>query len=94
MKYLKRTSKNRGTSVERTTEPDEIDIEILQQSFAVEQITQKFQKHKNETPREKTQKNPEIVRNTTLQGKPVNTRGDKYNLRPKTIHNDSDSYRY
>ena len=42
--------------MERTTEPDEIDIEILQQSFAVEQITQKFQKHKNETPREKTQK--------------------------------------
>ena len=39
-------------------------------------------------------KNPENPQNTPSQEEPINTRGDKYNLRPNSNPNYSDTYRY
>ena len=40
------------------------------------------------------QKTPENSQNTPLQKEPINTRGEKYNLRPNPNPNYSDTYRY
>ena len=41
-----------------------------------------------------SKKNPENSQNAPLQEKPINTRGEKYNLRPNPNPNYSDTYRY
>ena len=51
-------------------------------------------KDKDNTPEEKTPKTPENSQKTPLQEKPINTRGERYNLRPNPNPNYSDSYRY
>ena len=72
-----------GSPVEQTTEPDEnFAIEIPQRFCEDDQDIQKTQKDKNNTPEKKTQKTPESSQNTPLQKEPINTRGEKYNLRP------------
>ena len=56
--------------------------------------TQKTQKDTN-TPKEyDIQKTPKNSKKTPLQEEPINTRGEKYNLRPNSNPNYSDSYRY
>ena len=55
---------------------------------------QKTQNDKNNTPQIDTQKIPENPENTPLQEEPINTCGEKYNLRPNSNPNYSDSYRY
>ena len=92
------SSKNSGGSpVEQTTDPDqnhEIHVdEIPQQISEDDQNTQKSQKDTNIPPND-PQKNPEKTQNTPLQEEPINTRGEKYNLRPNPNPNYSDSYRY
>ena len=88
--------------MEQTTEPNEDhENESPQQSGEDDQITQKTQKDienssENDirnTP-ENTQNTPENSQNTPLQEEPLNTRGEKYNLRPNPKPNFSDSYRY
>ena len=51
-------------------------------------------KPRKNTPETQTQKTPENSENTPLQEEPINTRGEKYNLRPNPNPNYSDSYRY
>ena len=104
------SSKNSGGSpVEQTTEPNENhENESPQQSGEDDQITQKTQKdienssendirntpeNSQNTP-ENSQNTPENSQNTPLQEEPINTRGEKYNLRPNPNPNYSDSFRY
>ena len=97
------TSKNSGGSpVEQTTEPNENhENGNPQQSGQDDRNTPKTQKDignssENDiqnTP-ENSQKIPENPQNTPLQEEPINTRGEKYNLRPNPNPNFSDSYRY
>ena len=56
--------------------------------------TQKTQKDANNATDNDNQKTPENSQNTPLQEEPINTRGEKYNLRPNTNPNYSDTYRY
>ena len=83
-----------GSPVEQSTEPEEENHDDIQQEIQDEEpeVSQK-------TPKEKTQetqiqKTPENSQNTPLQEQPINTRGEKYNLRPNPNPNYSDSYRY
>ena len=101
-KYPKKTahppgsSKNSGGSpVEQTTEPDENHgSEIPQQIIKDDQSTQKTQKDTNISLDVDIQKTPENPPNTPSQKEPINSRGDKYNLRPNSNPNYSDIYRY
>ena len=93
------SSKNGGGSpVEQTTEPDQNydnhENEILQHISDDDENTQKTQKEPNISSVDDTQKTPENFQNTPMQEKPLNTRGEKYNLRPNPNPNYSDSYRY
>ena len=93
------SSKNSGGSpVDQTTEPDQNHgnhaDEIPQQSNDDDNNTQKTQKDTNISTDDDTQKTPENSQNTPLQEEPINTRGEKYNLRPNPNPNYSDSYRY
>ena len=87
-----------GSPVEQTTEPDqnhEIHAdENPQQISEDDQNTQKLQKELNKPSDNDTQKTPENSQNTPLQEEPINTRGEKYNLRPNPNPNYSDTYRY
>ena len=56
--------------------------------------TQKIQKDANISTDDDSRKTPENSQNTPLQEEPMNTRGEKYNLRPNPNPNYSDSYRY
>ena len=91
-----------GSPVEQTNEPNgNHESESPRQSDEDDQTTQKAQKGtKNSsendirsTP-ENSQKTQENSQNTPLQEEPINTRGEKYNLRPNPNPNYSDSYRY
>ena len=90
------SSKNSGGSpVEQTTEPnDNHENEIPQHISEDDQNTQKTQKESNKSTVDDIQKTPEISKNTPLQEKPINTRGEKHNLRPNPNPNYSDTYRY
>ena len=90
------SSKNGGGSpVEQTTEPNENhENESPQQSGEDAQITQKTQKDIENSSVNDIQNTPENSRKTPLQEEPINTRGEKYNLRPNPNPNYSDSYRY
>ena len=90
------SSKNSGGSpVEQTTEPVENhENEIPQQIIEDDQSTQKTQKDANNSIDDDTQKTPENPQNTPSQEEPINTRGDRYNLRPNPNPNYSDTYRY
>ena len=93
-------SKNSGGSpVEQTTEQDQNhenhDDETPQQvNEENDNNTQKTQKDTNTSTDNDIQKTPENSQNTPSQEEPINTRGEKYNLRPNPNPNYSDSYRY
>ena len=89
------SSKNSGGSlVEQTTEPnDDHENEIPQHISEDDQNTQKTQKESNKSSVDNIQKTPENSQNTPLQEKPINTRGEKYNLRHNPNPNYSDTYR-
>ena len=93
-------SKNSGGSpVEQTTEQDQNhenhDDETPQQvNEENDNNTQKTQKDTNTSTDNDIQKTPENSQNTPSQEEPINTRGEKYNLRPNPNPNYSDTYRY
>ena len=83
--------------MEQATEPDQ-NYEIHadenpQQISEDDQNTQKLQKEPNNPSDNDTQKTPENSQNTPLQEEPINTRGEKYNLRLNPNPNYSDTYR-
>ena len=91
------SSKNSGGSpVEQTTEPErETSNGNTQETHDhVTDYPQKTQRDRNITPEIDIQRTPEIPENTPLQEEPINTRGEKYNLRPNPNPNYSDTYRY
>ena len=101
------SSKNSGGSpVEQTTAPEVENRNITPQEIPDDTpIIEETHKNKNNTTEIKTpentqnvpkntQKSPENSQNTPLQEEPINTRGEKYNLRPNPNPNYSDSYRY
>ena len=92
------SKKSGGSPVEQTTVPDQNygnhGDEIPQQLNNDDNNTQKTQKDTNSSTDDDIQKTPENSQNTPLQEEPINTRGQKYNLRPKPNPNYSDSYRY
>ena len=67
-------------------------MKIYQKSKMKNQKSRK--KPQKNTPETQTQKTPENSENTPLQEEPINTRGEKYNLRSNPNPNFSDSYRY
>ena len=82
-----------GSSVEQTTDLEEENYdEIPQETHSYE--VNSPQKDKNTTPEKKNPKTPENSQNTPLHEEPINTRGERYNLRPNPNPNYSDSYRY
>ena len=93
-------SKNSGGSpVEQTTEQDQNhenhDDEAPQQvNEENDNNTQKTQKDTNTSTDNDIQKTPENSQNTPSQEEPINTRGEKYNLRPNPNPNYFDTYRY
>ena len=91
-------SKNSGGSpVEQTTEPDqnhENQADEIPQQSNDDNNTQKTRKDANNATDNDNQKTPENSQNTPLQEEPINTRSEKYNLRPNPNPNYSDSFRY
>ena len=83
-----------GSPVEQSTEREEENYDEIQQEIQDNdtEITQK--NPKESTPDTQTQNTPENSQNTPLQEESINTRGEKYNLRPNPNPNFSDSYRY
>ena len=80
--------------MEQTTEPkDNHENETPQHISEDDQNTQKTQKESNNSSVDDIQKTPENSQNIPLQ-EPMNTRGEKYNLRPNPNPNYSDTYRY
>ena len=88
------SSKNSGGSpVEQTTEPEkETNNENLQETHDDE--VENPQKDRNITPEIDARNTPEIPENIPSQEEPINTRGEKYNLRPNPNPNYSDIFRY
>ena len=81
--------------MEQTTEPnDNHENEIPQHTSEDDQNTQKTQKESNNSSVDDIQKTPENSQNIRSQEKPINTRGEIYNLRPNPNPNYSDTYRY
>ena len=84
--------------MEQTTVPDQnhenYADEILQQLDNKDDNTQKTQKDANISTDDDIKETAENSQNTPLQEEPINTRGEKYNLRPNPNPNYSDSYRY
>ena len=83
-----------GSPVEQTTERKEENCDENLQKIQDEESEISQKTPKENTPEAQTQKTPEKSENTPLQEQPINTRGEKYNLRPKPNPNFSDSYRY
>ena len=88
-----------GSPVEQTTEQDQNHEnnadETPQQLYEEnDNNTQKTQTDTNTSTDKDIQKTPENSQNTPLQEEPINTRGEKYNLRPNPTPNYSDSYSY
>ena len=92
------SSKNSGGSpVDQTTEPDQNhgnDADEIPQQSNDDNNTQKTRKDVNNATDNDNQKTPENSQNTPLQEEPINTRDEKYNLRPNPNPNYSDTYRY
>ena len=85
--------------MEQTTEPEQnhencADETPQQLNEDDDNNTQKTQKDTNISTDNDIQKTPESSQNTPLQEEPINTRGEKYNLRPNPNPNYSDTYRY
>ena len=92
--------------MEQTTAPEVENRNITPQETPDDTpIMEETHKNKNNTNEIKTpentqnvpkntQESPENSQNTPLQEEPLNTRGEKYNLRPNPNPNYSDSYRY
>ena len=79
--------------MEQPTESEEKNHEQIPQEIRDDEA-EVSQKTPNEnTPELQTQKTPENSENTPLQEEPMNTRGEKFNLRPNPNPNYSDSYR-
>ena len=79
--------------MEQTTEREEENYNEIPQEYhdaETEVSLNTPKKHRTHKPK----KNPENSQNTPLQEVPINTRGEKYNLRPNPNPNYSDSYRY
>ena len=83
-----------GSPVEQTTEREEENCDENLQEIQDEESEISQKTPKENTPEAQTQKSPENSENTPLQEEPINTRGEKYNLRPNPNPNYSDSYRY
>ena len=90
-----------GCPVEQTTVPEETNRDVTPQEIVDDvSITNETQKERSRTDkksRKKPRKNPGNHRNsqnTLLQEELINTRGEKYNLRPNRNQNYSDSHRY
>ena len=66
--------------MEQTTEPDEFMQKTPQEISEDDQKTPKDTTNSSEIGIQKT---PENIQLTPLQEEPINTRGEKYNLRPK-----------
>ena len=84
----------KGSPVDQTTEREEGNHnEILQENYDDEtKNSQKKQKKLHQKYKPKNlQKN---MKTPPLQQEPINTRGEKYNLRPNSNPNYSDSFRY
>ena len=90
-KFPKRSG---GSPVEQSTEPEEENHDDIQQEIQDEEPEVSQKTPKENTPEIQTQITPENSENTPLQEEPINTRGEKYNLRPNPNPNYSDSYRY
>ena len=84
--------------MEQTTEPDQNHEnhadEYPQQSSEDDQNTQKTQKKTNNSSEDDIQKTPENSQITPLQEELINTRGEKFNLRPNPSPNYSDTCSY
>ena len=83
--------------MEQTTEREEENLEENPQESQIDEteISQKTQTENTpETSETLTQKFPENSQNIPLQEEPINTRGEKYNIRPNPNRNYCDSYRY
>ena len=81
--------------MEQTTEQDEnTGNENPQQISEDDQYTQKTQNVANKPPDGDIRKTTERSQTTPLQEESINTRGEKYILRPNPTQNYSDSYRY
>ena len=80
--------------MEQSTEPEEENHNEIPQETHDDEAENSQKTPKENTPEIQTQKTPENSENTPLQEKPINTCGEKYNLRPNPNPNYSDSYRY
>ena len=80
--------------MEQSTEREEENYDEIQQDIQDNDTEISQKTPKENTPDTQTQKTPENSQNTPLQEEPINTRGEKYNLRPNPKPNFSDSYRY
>ena len=81
--------------MEQTTEREEKKYNESPQEISDDDETKISQKTpKENTPEIQTQKTPDNSQNSPLQGEPIKTCGEKYNLRPNPNPNFSDSYRY
>ena len=85
--------------MEQTTEPDHnhktrADETPQQLNEDDDNNTQKTQKDTNTSTDDNIQKTPGNSQINPLKEEPINTRGEKYNLRPNPNPNYSDSYRY
>ena len=80
--------------MEQTTEREEENCDENLQKIQYEESEISQKTPKENTPETQTQKTTENSENTPLQEEPINTRGEKYNLRPNPNRNFSDSYRY
>ena len=83
-----------GSPVEQSTERDKISNNESPQETHDDEAENSQKTPKENTPEIQTQKTRENSEITPLQEKPINTRGEKYNLRPNPNPNYSDSYRY
>ena len=80
--------------MEHTTERKEENCDENLQEIQDEESKTSQKIPKENTPETQTQKTPENSENTPLQEELINTRGEKYNIRPNPNPNYSDSYRY
>ena len=80
--------------MEQTTEREKENRDENLQEIQDEQLEISQKIPKENTPETQTQKTPENSENTPLQEEPINTRGEKYSLRPNPNPNYYDSYRY
>ena len=92
--YPRISRKKWGSPVEQTTECEEENHEETPQETCDDETEVSQKTPKENTLEIQTQKTPENSENTPLQDEPINTRGEKYNLRLNPNQNYSDSYRY